>query len=283
MVGVFARGRIWFRVPEGILVWLEGQLPEGVSAKDVVLALLAKLGTDGASYSSLEIGGDGLLAMPMDERLVFANMAVELGAKVGLVDVDETTWAYTGGSPDEGLDLHATPGPHYQRELRLDLAGLEPMCAAPHSPGNIRPVAELAGKVSVQQAFIGSCTGGRITDYRAAAEVLRGNRVHPDLRLIITPGSKRIYREMLREGLVEVFADAGAIVEPAGCGPCAGLQMGVLADGENAISASNRNFRGRMGNPKSNVYLASPATVAASAIHATVTDPREVLAACSSR
>jgi homoaconitate hydratase family protein len=282
MVSVFATGRIWFRVPQAILVALHGRFGPGVSAKDVVLHLLARFGTDGATYKSLEFGGPALAGLPMDERLVFANMAVELGAKTGLVDVDRATLQYLGLDERWPQAPRLTPGPHYESTVEVDLGELEPMCAAPHSPGNVHPVRELAGSVPVQQAFIGSCTGGRITDYRAAAAVLAGRTVHPQVRLIITPGSRRVYRQLAAEGLLETFLDAGAIVEPAGCGPCAGLQAGVLADGENAISASNRNFQGRMGNPRSNVYLASPATVAASATAGEIADPREVLA-CVSR
>jgi len=273
MVSVFARGRIWFRVPEAIYVRLSGRFASMTSAKDVMLWLLGRLGTDGATYQSLEFGGPAIGSLPMDERLVLANMAVELGAKVGLVEVDETTYGYLGTS---GPELRCAPGPHYARDIPLDLAALEPMCAAPHSPGNVRPVAELSREVPVHQAFIGSCTGGRFSDYQAAAQMLAGRRVRPDVRLIITPASRSIYRRLVAEGLLEVFLDAGAIIEPAGCGPCAGLHAGVLADGENAISASNRNFQGRMGNPNANVYLASPVTVAASALTGTITDPREV-------
>ncbi|HEX6501117.1 MAG TPA: 3-isopropylmalate dehydratase large subunit [Micromonosporaceae bacterium] len=279
MVSVFARGRIWFRVPEAVLVSVRGRFAPGVAAKDVVLHLLSRLGTDGATYRSLEFGGPALADLPVDERLVLSNMAVELGAKTGLVDVDAATLAYLGITDHASPRLN--PDARYADRIDLDLGGLEPLCAAPHSPGNVRPVADFAGTVPVQQAFIGSCTGGRITDYRAAAAVLAGRRVHPAVRLIVTPGSRKVYRQLVAEGLLDTLLDAGAIVEAPGCGPCAGLQAGVLADGENAISASNRNFQGRMGNPKANVYLASPATVAASAVTGEITDPREMLACAS--
>jgi 3-isopropylmalate/(R)-2-methylmalate dehydratase large subunit len=281
MVSVFARGRLWFKVPPGILVWLTGTMPPAVTAKDVVLYLLSVLGTDGANYRSLEFGGPGNAGLGMDERLVFANMAVELGAKTGLVEVDGTTLDYLG-LPATGAGMRIQPGEHYERTIDIALGDLEPMCAAPHSPGNVVPVAELDGRVPVQQAFIGSCTGGRLTDYRRAAAVLRGRKVARGVRLIVTPGSRAIYRQMMREGLVEELAEAGAIIEPPSCGPCAGLQAGVLADGENAVSASNRNFRGRMGNPNSRLYLASPVTVAASALAGAITDPRQVSAQCLS-
>jgi len=274
MAGVFATGRLWLKVPRAVEVHLTGSPAAGVSAKDAVLHLLRELGTDGATYASLEFGGPGVRSMPMDERLVFANMAVELGAKVGLVEVDEATWRHVGRDPEPGLDLAVHRDTDYTRRIAVDLSALEPLCAAPHSPANVRPVAQIAGEVAVQQAYIGSCTGGRLTDYRAAAAILRGRRVADSVRLIVTPASKAIYRAMLAEGLLEVFAAAGAIVEPPGCGPCAGLQGGILADGEVAITASNRNFMGRMGNPRASIYLASPATVAASATTGVITDPR---------
>lgn len=281
MVSVFARGRIWFRVPEAVLITLRGGFASGVAAKDLVLHLLSRLGTDGATYRSLEFGGPALVDLPVDERLVLSNMAVELGAKTGLVDVDAATLAYLGLAGDEPDVPRLVPDASYTDRIDIDLADLEPLCAAPHSPGNVHPVAELAGTVPVQQAFIGSCTGGRITDYRAAAAILAGRRVHPGVRLIVTPGSRNVYRQLVAEGLLDTLLAAGAIVEAPGCGPCAGLQAGVLADGENAISASNRNFQGRMGNPKASVYLASPATVAASAVAGEITDPREMLACAS--
>ncbi|HEX2049529.1 MAG TPA: aconitase/3-isopropylmalate dehydratase large subunit family protein [Actinomycetota bacterium] len=277
MVGVFVRGHLWFRVPEGIAVLFHGALAPGTSAKDAVLELLARIGVDGATYCSLEFGGPGLERLPMDERLVLANMSVELGAKTGIVEVDGATLDYLGLAPDDDPALRMDADAPYARRIDIDLSELVPLVAAPHSPENVRPVTELAGRVPVHQAFIGSCTGGRLTDYRAAAAILDGRKVAPGVRLIVTPASKKIYRALLHEGIVDVFADAGAIVEPASCGPCAGLQAGILADGENAIAASNRNFRGRMGNPNANVYLASPATVAASAVAGAVADPRELL------
>ncbi|MGW2279219.1 3-isopropylmalate dehydratase large subunit [Streptomyces sp. NPDC001770] len=282
MAGVFAEGRIWFRVPEAIGVELTGRLPDGVYAKDVVLHLLSLLGVDGATYQSLEFGGEGLRALPMDERLVLANMAVELGAKVGLVEVDEETTRYLGIPPEEGEGLAFDPDADYRRLIRIDLGTLSPMCARPHSPANVGPVADLVEPVTVHQAFIGSCTGGRLHDYREAARVLKGRKVHPDVRLLVTPASRRIYQQMLVEGLVQTLTESGAIVAAPSCGPCAGLQGGVLADGENAISASNRNFIGRMGNPRASVYLASPATVAASALAGVVTDAHIYLAEADS-
>lgn len=277
MVGVFATGRLWFQVPTAVAVELTGSFRPGVYAKDVVLHLLGQLGTDGCTYQSLEFGGPGVRAMPMDERLVLANMAVELGAKVGLVEVDEATTDFLGVPASEGAGLAYDPTAHYERTIRIDLGDLEPLCARPHSTGNISPVTDVAGQVPIHQAFIGSCTGGRLSDYREAARVLAGRTVHPGVRLIVTPASKLIYRQMLVEGLIQTFSEAGAIVASPSCGACAGLQGGVLGDGENAISASNRNFIGRMGNPRANVYLASPATVAASALAGTVADPRPLL------
>ena len=277
MVGVFATGRLWFRVPAAIAVELTGTLADGVYAKDVVLHLLRTLGVDGCTYQSLEFGGPGVRAMSMDERLVLANMAVELGAKVGLVEIDERTARFLGVPAEQAAGLAYDPSAAYARRVHIDLASLEPLCAKPHSTGNVVAVGDLAGQVPVHQAFIGSCTGGRLSDYREAARVLAGRAVHPGVRLIVTPASKNIYRQMLVEGLVQVFSEAGAIVSPPSCGPCAGLQGGVPGDGENVISASNRNFIGRMGNPRANVYLASPATVAASAVLGVIADPRSAI------
>lgn len=281
MTGVFASGRLWFRVPEGIGVQLDGRLPQGVYAKDLVLYLVKRLGVDGAAYRSLEFGGEGLRALPMDERLVLSNMAVELGAKTGLVEVDAVCRRYVERASGEGdttdLDLSFDADADYLSSLRIDLGSLEPMCARPHGLGNVGPVSELDEPVPVQQAFLGSCTGGRLSDFREAARILAGHRVHPQVRLLVTPASRRIYQQMLDEGLIKALAEAGAIVATPSCGPCAGLQGGVPADGENVISASNRNFIGRMGNPRAAIYLASPATVAASALTGFITDPRRLL------
>jgi 3-isopropylmalate/(R)-2-methylmalate dehydratase large subunit len=278
MVGVFATGRLWFRVPAATAVTLTGTLPAGVYAKDLMLHLLSRLGADGCTYQSLEFGGPGLRALPIDERLVLANMSVELGAKVGLVEVDDQTTRFLNLPGTAAAGLAFEPAAAYARRLTIALGSLEPLCARPHSTGAVSPVADLVGTVPIHQAFLGSCTGGRLSDYREAARVLAGRTVHPDVRLIVTPASKRIYRQLLVEGLVQVFAEAGALVLAPSCGPCAGLQGGVPGDGENTISASNRNFIGRMGNPRADVYLASPATVAASAVAGTVADPRPMLA-----
>ncbi|MEO3786725.1 3-isopropylmalate dehydratase large subunit [Actinocorallia sp. B10E7] len=275
MVGVLATGRIWFRVPEAGLVELTGRLRPGTSAKDIVLHLLGGLGVAGCRYESIEYGGPGLRELPMDERIVLANMAVELGAKVGLLETDGRTADFLSSAPR--TEYRVESDAPYIRRIAIDLSELEPMCAKPHSVDNVAPVREVAGKVPIHQAFIGSCTGGRLSDYRVAADVLEGHRVHDGVRLIVTPASKVVYRQMLLEGLVERLSAAGAMVMAPSCGPCAGLQGGVLADGENVISASNRNFVGRMGNPGANVYLASPATVAASAVTGTITDPRDMM------
>ncbi|MQY03727.1 3-isopropylmalate dehydratase large subunit [Actinomadura macrotermitis] len=280
MAGVFATGRIWFRVPAATAVALTGTLPRGVYAKDVVLHLLGRVGVAGFRYESLEFGGPGLRGLPMDERIVLANMAVELGAKVGLLETDAATAAFldpAGAPAGPAAERRIDPAADYGRRFDIDLGDLGPMVARPHSVDNVVPVAEAAGSVRLQQAFLGSCTGGRLTDYRNALEVLDGHTVHPDVRLIVTPASKRIYRQMLVEGMVARFAELGAMVMAPSCGACAGLQGGVLGDGENVVSSSNRNFVGRMGNPGANVFLASPATVAASAITGTITDPRTFL------
>ncbi|MCU1644930.1 MAG: 3-isopropylmalate dehydratase, LeuD subunit [Nocardia sp.] len=271
MVSVLALGRLWLKVPESVRVRLQGRLPDGVYAKDVVLSLLARFGTSEFTYRSLEFDGEGVEAMSLDERTVFSNMAVELGAKVGLFSSPELDgfvrrW---GAVPTES-------GVGVIDQVDIDLSEQVPMCAVPHNPANSKPIEEVE-PVAVQQAFIGSCTGGRYDDFVQAARILNGRRVSDKTRLIVVPASRRVYQRMALDGLLNVFVNAGAIVQSPSCGPCAGLQNGVLGDGEVSISASNRNFQGRMGNPAASVYLASPAAVAAAAVAGRIVDPREFL------
>lgn len=271
MAAVMASGRIWFKVPRSITVELCGALRAPVMAKDLMLFLLGSLGADGANYASLEFVGPGLTGLPMDERLVLTNMGVELGAKTAMLPDDDVVRDYLGLPSTAPVLVPPTDA-----DVTVDLAELEPMCARPHRPDNVSPIAALGETVRIDQAFIGSCTGGRVNDYLAAAEILASHRVAPGVRLVITPASNRIYRELMRLGVIDLFCEAGAIVEHASCGPCAGLLGGIPGDGEVVISASNRNFRGRMGNPSSSIYLASPASVAAAAVAGEVIDPRLV-------
>lgn len=266
-------GRAWFRVPEAIQVRLTGQLPPYVSGKDVVLSLIGRIGVDGARYQSLEFTGPGVAALTMADRFTICNMAVEAGAKNGIFPVDACTQAYLqarGARP--GRTFAADAGCAYTRTVEIDLSALRPMVAFPHLPENVHPVEEAAG-IPIDQVVIGSCTNGRIEDMRAAAALMRGKHVAPGVRAIVIPATQEIYLQCVREGLAEVFIEAGAVISTPTCGPCLGGYMGILAEGERALATTNRNFVGRMGHVKSEVYLASPAVAAASAIAGVITDP----------
>jgi len=274
MAAALAMGKLWFRVPETILVKLDGSLPEMVFAKDIMLELISMIGVDGANYKALEFNGSVLKAMEMDERFVLTNMSVEAGAKTAIIPVDDVTLSYLNGR------LRRAPRPEYSDdgshsdEISIDISSLEPLVAIPHSPANVKPASEVDAEID--QAFIGSCTGGRLKDLEVAARILRGRRVKEGVRLIVIPASRRIYLEALRRGIIDILIESGAIIGPPSCGPCLGAHLGVLAEGEVAISTSNRNFRGRMGHPESRVYLASAATVAASAVEGRIVDPRVI-------
>lgn len=268
-----ATGRTWLRVPETIRCVYSGELRPWVGGKDLILHTIGLLGVDGARYKALEFAGPAIDALSMDGRLTMANMAIEAGAKAGLVAVDDTTLAYVRGRARRPYQVHAPdPGAGYASILEIDASRLEPQVAFPHLPDNVRPVGQ-AGDVSIDQVVIGSCTNGRLEDLRVAAGVLRGRRVHPDVRCIVIPGSQQVYLDALNEGLLAAFVEAGAAVSTPTCGPCLGGHMGVLAAGERAVSTTNRNFRGRMGHPDSEVYLAGPAVAAASAIAGRIAAP----------
>lgn len=273
----WALGEVWLKVPPTLRVDLVGAMPRWVSAKDVILHLIGSIGVEGALYRAIEFGGEGLGQIDMDGRFTLCNMAVEAGAKAGMVPPDGITLEYLGPRAKRPLSpILPDEDAEYERRLVVDLSGLEPLVACPHLPSNVRPVSELRG-IRIDQVVIGSCTNGRLSDLRAAAEVLRGKRVAPWVRLIVIPATQGIYLSALREGLLEVFLDAGAAVSTPTCGPCLGGHMGVLAEGERAVSTTNRNFVGRMGHPSSEVYLAGPAVAAASAVEGFIADPREVV------
>ena len=275
MAAVLATGELWFRVPETLKVVVEGSLKPPVSAKDLTLAIIGRVGADGATYMAVEFKGQAVRELSVDGRMTLCNMAVEMGAKNGIVEPDEKTEAYLRGRAKLPYEpAYSDPDAEYVDEVHVDASRLEPMVACPHAVDNVKPVAEVDG-VEVDQAFIGSCTNGRLEDLEAAARILKGRKVHPRCRLIVIPASQRIYLEAARRGLIEVFLEAGAIVCGPTCGPCLGSHVGILGDGEVCVSSANRNFVGRMGSPKSKVYLASPATVAASAIEGRITDPRK--------
>ncbi len=273
-----ATGKTWLRVPETIRIEVTSVFAPAVGAKDLMLTVIGTLGADGATYKALEFGGAGVEALDMAGRLTLANMAVEAGAKAGLVASDETTRAYLAGQGREAdwRPLAPDSGAAYERVVPFAAGEVVPTVARPHTVDNVAPAAEL-GDVRVDQVLIGTCTNGRLEDLRAAAQVLRGRRRAPSTRLIVTPASRDVARAAAREGLLDVFWEAGAVVTNPGCGACVGIHEGVLGDGEVCLSTANRNFKGRMGNPEASIYLASPATAAATAVAGAVRDPRDLL------
>ena len=278
-VGIgIATGKTWLKVPETLLVEIAGKFNRGVYAKDLILGLIGDIGADGATYMALEFSGTGAEAMTMSERFTLCNMAVEAGAKTGLFASDEKTrgWLLEQGREECFRELKADEGAEYTRTVEIDAATLEPTISAPHTVDNTKTIAEVAG-TRVDQVFIGTCTNGRIEDLRIAADILRGRRRNTDTRLIVTPASRSVYIQAASEGLLEVFAEAGALVTGPGCGACVGVHGGVLGDGEVCLATQNRNFQGRMGNAEAFIYLGSPATAAATAIAGEIADPREYL------
>lgn len=273
-----ATGDTWFKVPSSIKVTLTGKLPEWVSGKDVILTLIGRIGVDGARYQALEFTGPGVANLSMSDRFTIANMAVEAGAKNGIFPVDEKTKEYLLARTDHPYKVYlADSDAVYAREIQIDLAALQPVVALPHLPENVRPVAELP-EIRIDQVVIGSCTNGRIDDMEQAAKIISGRKIHADVRAIIIPGTQEVYMEALKRGFISQFIEAGAVVSTPTCGPCLGGYMGILASGERCVSTTNRNFRGRMGHVDSEVYLASPAVAAASAILGRIAEPKEVLA-----
>jgi 3-isopropylmalate/(R)-2-methylmalate dehydratase large subunit len=276
MAAVFATGKLWFRVPEVIKVNVTGKLQKMVTPKDVTLNIVGKIGADGAIYKGLEFGGSTIKDLSIDGRMVLSNMAVEMGAKAGIIEPDTKTLDYVKARTDKPFKpVKSDPDATYERIVDVDVSNLEPQVAVPHSVDNVKPVSDVDG-VEVDQAFIGSCTNGRLEDLQSAARVLKGKKTARGVRLVVIPASQEIYLNALNEGLIKTFMDAGATIGNPNCGPCLGGHMGILAEDEVCISSSNRNFVGRMGSSKSFVYLASPATVAASAITGKITDPRTV-------
>ena len=268
-----ATGKAWFRVPSAIKFNLTGSLAPWVSGKDVILHIIGMIGVDGALYQSMEFAGEGVASLSMDDRFAVCNMAIEAGAKNGIFPVDDTTRAYMKNRVrHEPIEFAADEDAVYERVIDIDLSAIQPTVAAPHLPENTKPVGELAG-IPVQQSVIGSCTNGRIEDMRTAAEIMRGRHVADGVRTIVIPATQEVYLQCIREGLAEIFIEAGAIMSTPTCGPCLGGHMGILAAGERAIATTNRNFVGRMGHVDSEVYLASPAVAAASAVTGVITDP----------
>lgn len=276
MGAAMATGSVWFKVPTAIEVVLEGELPPWVSGKDVILALIGRIGVEGARYQSLEFSGSGVAALSMTDRLTISNMAIEAGAKNGIFPEDSVTEAYVAGRVKRSFTaLAADADAVYERQVVIDLATLQPMVAKPHLPENVCPVQEV-GRIAIDQVVIGSCTNGRIEDLATAATLLAGRTVHPQVRAIVIPGSQAVYQEALDKGYITTFIQAGAVVSTPTCGPCLGGHMGILAAGERAVATTNRNFRGRMGHVDSEVYLSGPAVAAASAITGYISGPEEV-------
>ena len=276
MAAGMAKGVAWFKVPAAIKVELVGALKRPVCGKDVILHLIGEIGVSGALYKSLEFTGEGIKSLTMEDRLCICNMAIEAGAKNGIFPVDEITEAYLKGrSQRPWVKYEADPDAEYERTVTIDLSALEPTVSYPHLPENTHPAKD--GKnIKIDQIVIGSCTNGRIEDMQAAYEILKGKQIAKGVRGIIIPATMEVYKECILRGYTEAFIDAGCIVSTPTCGPCLGGYMGILAAGERCVSTTNRNFVGRMGHVDSEVYLASPATAAASALTGYITDPREV-------
>ena len=274
-----ATGKAWFKVPEAINVKLSGKKPKNISGKDVILTLIGKIGVDGALYKSLEFSGDGVAELSMTDRLTISNMAIEAGGKAGLFPFDEIAKFYVGTRVNYPFEpVAADEGAKYCSTVEINLSELKPVVALPHLPENVKPVEEL-GEIKIDQVVIGSCTNGRLEDLRIAAEILKGRKIHPDVRCIVIPGSQEIYREAMHCHWIDIFIDAGCVVSCPTCGPCLGGYMGILAAGERCVSTTNRNFRGRMGHVDSEVYLAGPHVAAASAILGRIATPEDVLGA----
>jgi len=274
LAAAIATGELWFKVPASMKIVLNGDLPVGVYSKDVILAVIARTGVDGALYKAMEFAGSTLKDMSMEARMTITNMVIEAGAKNGVIGFDETTKTYLDRHLKDKTDYtvyESDMDAEYESVVRIDCSKLEPMVALPHLPSNGKPIAECAG-LKMDQAYIGSCTNGRIEDLRIAAKILKGKKV--TIRTIVVPATPEIWKQAMDEGLFEIFYDAGCVISAPTCGACLGGFMGVLAEGEKCVSTTNRNFVGRMGHPKSEVYLASPATAAASAIEGKLTDPR---------
>ena len=276
MAAGMATGEAWFKVPLAIRFQLTGKLPANCSGKDVILTIIGKIGVDGALYKSMEFTGPGVASLSMDDRLCICNMAIEAGAKNGIFPVDDVTLAYLEGRSERKPRIfEADSDAVYEQTIEIDLSSIVPTVACPHLPENTHPASEL-GDIKIDQVVIGSCTNGRMEDMEAAYKTLNGNTVAPGVRCIIIPATMQIYKECVQRGYVTAFIDAGAVVSTPTCGPCLGGYMGILAAGERCIATTNRNFVGRMGHVTSEVYLASPATAAASALTGVITDPREV-------
>ena len=277
MAAAMATGKAWFKVPPTIKIEYKGKLKPYVSGKDLILYTIGKIGVDGALYKSMEFTGEAIENLSLDGRMTMSNMAIEAGAKAGLIAADEKTEEYLKGRAQRNYTVrNADPDAEYEEVIEIDVSQIEPQIAFPSLPENTKGLDEIDEKIEIQQSVIGSCTNGRIEDLRAAAEILKGQKVKENVRCLVFPGTQTIYKQAMNEGLFDIFIDAGVAVSTPTCGPCLGGHMGILAEGEKAISTTNRNFVGRMGSTQSEVYLASPAVAAASAIKGYIAGPEEV-------
>jgi 3-isopropylmalate/(R)-2-methylmalate dehydratase large subunit len=273
---IWATGETWLRVPESMKFVFYNKPQKWVGGKDFVLTVIGKIGVDGALYKAMEYQGEAIRALDIDNRLTIANMAIEAGGKSGIIEPDEKTVEWVRKRTNREFKLYKSdPDAKYCCEYEFDASKIEPVVACPSLPSNVKPVSEVAG-THIDQVFIGSCTNGRLSDLRIAAAILKGKKVHPEVRCIVIPASDQIYKQALHEGIIEILADAGCLISTSTCGPCLGGHMGILAEGEVCLSTSNRNFVGRMGHPKSQVYLSSPAVAAASAVLGRIAHPDEV-------
>jgi 3-isopropylmalate/(R)-2-methylmalate dehydratase large subunit len=276
-VGI-ALGKTWLRVPETFRVEVNGKLPAGVHPKDIILHLIGTIGADGATYKALEFCGDTIEKMSQSGRFTLSNMAVEAGAKAGLIASDQTTKEFLRqqGRVSKYRKIAPDKDAVYERVIQIDASELVPMVAFPHTVDNVKPIHEARG-TKVDQVFVGTCTNGRLEDLKVAVEMIKGKKKHPGVRMIIVPASKAVFLDALKAGYIRTLVDFGAAIMAPGCGPCVGVHEGILGDGESCIATMNRNFKGRMGNPEGFIYLASPATAAAAAIAGEIVDPREFL------
>ncbi|HOG11849.1 MAG: 3-isopropylmalate dehydratase large subunit [Smithellaceae bacterium] len=276
LAAVLLTGELWFKVPESIKFVVYGKPQKWVSGKDLILHIIGRIGVDGALYSAMEFTGETIRALPMADRLSMANMAIEAGAKNGIFPPDEITREYVKPRAKRPYAFYTSdPDAVYAQTIEIDASRLEPQVAFPHLPSNVRAISQ-AGEVKIDQSLIGSCTNGRIEDLRVAAGILKGRKAAPHVRLIVVPATPFIYRQALQEGLLEIFMDAGAVISPPSCGACLGGHLGILAEGEKSVATTNRNFVGRMGHPRSEVYLAGPAVAAASAVLGRIASPEEL-------
>jgi len=277
MAAVWTKGKLWFKVPETLRFNVSGTLSRYVSAKDVILHIIGKIGADGANYKSCEFYGERIENMSIDGRMCISNQAMEMGAKVAIIPPDKKTVDYVASKANVKFDVvYSDKNAEYEKIYSFDITGIEPQIACPDKVDNVKPVSDMAG-TEIHQAVLGSCTNGRLEDLAVAAEILKGKTISKNVRMIIVPASRQIYLKAIEKKYIQTFLSAGATVVNPGCGPCLGLHQGVLAEGEVVISSTNRNFKGRMGAPSAEIYLGSPATVAASSLKGEITNPRDVI------